>query len=459
MELISTRTGWSTLFLQIPPGEFPVTDVTILAVIILFLLLITAIAAGAEAAYFSLSVKDLNYLKTKEQQSARQAIALLEQPKMLLATIIVANNFINIAIVITSSLLIRVILEYAYALNIGEIIDRYSFIYYAVQILSIGLVLVLFGSVMPRVYAMHNNIRMVLFAAPVLKFLTWLFGPVSKMLVSSSSYLEEKMGQRNSMLSGEHFEQAIEQTVGHTATEEEVNIFRGILKFGNISVRQIMRTRLDISAVPYTISFPQVQQIAINAGYSRIPVYAGNMDSIKGIIYTRDFMPHLDDPDFNWHSLIRPAYFVHESKPIDDLLKEFQHKRTHLAIVVDEFGGTSGIVTLEDIIEEIIGEIRDELDEEELEFTKIDENNFIFEGKTPMNDVCRAAGISSETFREIRGNSGSLAGLILEIAGKFPALNETVSFKEYDFTILETDRTRIKRVRLTINTNQQDALQ
>ena len=212
-----------------------------------------------------------------------------------------------------------------------------------------------------------------------------------------------------------------------------------------------MRTRMDVSGVPFESTFPQVQKIAIEVGYSRMPVYKENLDKIAGIIYIKDFLPHTDEDNFDWHKLIRPAYFVHEGKLIEDLLKEFQQKRIHFAIVVDEFGGTSGIITLEDIMEEIIGDIRDEFDEDDLQFKKIDDNNYILEGKTLINDVCRLIGQPSDTFDVVRGESDSLAGLILEISGKFPALNETVSYKQYDFTVLNIDKMRIQRVKLSIN--------
>lgn len=454
--ILSAITGQSVLPLQISEAVFPATDVTVLIIIILVLLLFTAITAGAEAAYFSLSVKDINYLKTREQLSARQAVQLLEQPRVLLGTIIVANNFINIAVIITSSLLIRQLLEHSYGLPAAVLIKNHALVYYSVQIIAIGFMLVLFGAVLPRVYALQNNVRMVLFAAPVLIALSWLFRPVSRMLVSSSSYIEDKIGGRDNPITGAYFEQVIEQSVGHPATQEEVNIFKGILKFGNITVRQIMRTRLDIIAVRYDHSFPEVQLIAINAGYARIPVYEKSLDTIKGVVNSKDFLPYSDNPSFDWHTLIRPAYFVHENKLIEDLLREFQKKRTHLAIVVDEFGGTSGIVTLEDIIEEIIGDIRDESREEDLQFTKTDDYNFIFEGKILINDVCRIIGRSPEVFESVRGGSDSLAGLLLEISGRFPAVNETISYREYDFTVLEIDRMRIKMVKLTIDQDYTD---
>jgi CBS domain containing-hemolysin-like protein len=265
--------------------------------------------------------------------------------------------------------------------------------------------------------------RMALFSAPVLNIISGIFKPVSKILVSSTNYIEGKIGNKPAAgLSNEDFEHAIELTVGHTATREEVNIFKGILKFGQITVRQIMRTRLDVSGIPHELKFPQVQKLAIDVGYSRLPVHRENLDTVVGMIHTKDFLPHTDDDNFDWHTLIRPAYFVHEAKLIEDLLKEFQQKRIHFAIVVDEFGGTSGIVTLEDIMEEIIGDIKDEFDEEDLHFRKIDNHNFIFEGKTLINDVCRLIGEPSDTFENVRGESDSLAGLILEISGKFPAV-------------------------------------
>lgn len=435
------------LLLQASTGAFSISNTTILIIIILVLLLLTAITAGAETAYFSLSAKDVNYLKTREQPNARQAIQLLEQPKMLLATILVANNFINIAIIITTNVLVSQFIS-------PTVSPVLSFI---TQVVVVTFLLVLFGEVLPKVYATQNNMKMSLFAAPVIRIMTTVFGPVSRMLVSSTTYIEDRMGSKGtSNLTSEDFEQAIELTVGHTATREEVNIFKGILKFGNITVRQIMRTRMDVSGVPHESSFAQVQQLAIEMGYSRMPVYKENLDKVVGMIHSKDFLPYTEETDFDWHTLMRPAYFVHEGKFIEDLLKEFQQKRIHFAIVVDEFGGTSGIVTLEDIMEEIIGDIRDEFDEEDLQYKKIDDSNYIFEGKTLINDVCRVIAEPPETFEDARGESDSLAGLILEISGKFPAVNETVSFEHFEFTILELDRMRIKRVKLTINPNPED---
>lgn len=441
----SSSEGDTTLIpflLQASTEAFSATNLTVLIIIILVLLLLTAITAGAETAYFSLTAKDINYLKLKEEGSARQTLNLLEQPKRLLATILVANNFINIAIVIATNLLVNQLLP-----------DSISPVtLFLVQVVAVTFLLVLFGEVLPKVYATQNNLKMALFSAPVLSAMSRLFKPVSNVLVSSTNYIETKLGNKTSNnISNEDFEHAIELTVGHTATREEVNIFKGILKFGSITARQIMRTRMDVSGVPHELSFPELQKLAIEVGYSRMPVYKESLDKVVGIIYTKDFLPHTEDTNFDWHTLIRPAYFVHEGKFIEDLLKEFQQKRIHFAVVVDEFGGTSGIVTLEDIMEEIIGDIKDEFDEDDLHFKKIDDHNFIFEGKTLINDVARMIGLPSDEFEDVRGESDSLAGLILEISGKFPAVNETVSYKHYDFTVLNIDKMRIQRVKLTIN--------
>lgn len=430
------------MLLNASADAFSASNITILFVIILLLLLMTAITAGAETAYFSLTAKDINYLKTKDQPTARQVIRLLDYPKMLLATIVVANSFINIAIVITTNLIVTQLVSP----------DTSPLLWFLIQIVGVTFMLVLFGEVLPKVYATQNSMRMALFCAPVLGILTGIFKPVSRMLVTSTNYIEKKLNTKtNNNISSEDFEHAIELTVGHTATKQEVNIFKGILKFGNISVKQIMRTRLDVGGIPYDITFPEVQEIAIELGYSRMPVYKENLDKVVGVIHTKDFLPHVDDANLDWHQLMRPAYFVHEGKLIEDLLKEFQQKRIHFAIVVDEFGGTSGIVTLEDIMEEIIGDIRDEFDEDDVQYKKIDDNNYLFEGKTLINDVCRLIGLQGDTFDDVRDESDSLAGLILEIAGKFPAVNEMVSYKNFDFTVLNLDKMRIQRVKLTIN--------
>lgn len=441
LESTEGDTNLIPLLLQSTGTAFSPSSATVLIILILVLLLMTALVAGAETAYFSLSAKDINYLKTKEKSSARTASQLLEQPKKLLATILVANNFINIAIVITTDMFVDSMLP-----------DELNFIIsFLIQVVCVTFLLVLFGEVLPKVYATQNNLRMALFSAPFLQACSWLFSPISKLLVSSTKFIEGRIGTKSSNISNEDFEHAIELTVGHTATREEVNIFKGILKFGNITARQVMRTRLDVSGIDYEMTFTEVRQYCIEVGYSRLPVYKENLDTIAGMIHTKDFLPHIDEDSFDWHALMRAAYFVHEGKLIEDLLKEFQQKRQHFAIVVDEFGGTSGIITLEDIMEEIIGDIKDEFDEDDLHYKKLDDSNFVFEGKTLINDVCRVIGLPSDEFEQARGESDSLAGLVLEIAGKFVSVNDVVSYQQYEFTVVAVEKMRITRVKLTIN--------
>ncbi len=442
MESTEGDTSFHPLFLEISNVAFSTSSATILIVTILVLLLMTGITAGAETAYFSLSAKDINFLKSTDRAGARTATQLLDQPKRLLATILVANNFINIAIVITTDMLVNSLLH---GLHLNHVVS------FLIQVVCVTFLLVLFGEVLPKVYATQNNLRMALLSAPFLQALSWLFKPVSGFLVSSTRFIEGRIGTKSSNISSEDFEHAIELTVGHSATQEEVNIFKGILKFGNITARQVMRTRMDVSGLDADLTFPEVRKHCIDVGYSRLPVFNENLDTIAGMIHTKDFLPHIDDDNYNWHALIRPAFFVHESKLIEDLLKEFQQKRQHFAIVVDEFGGTSGIITLEDIMEEIIGDIKDEFDEDDLHYKKLDDHNFVFEGKTLINDVCRIIGLPSDEFDAVRGESDSLAGLVLEISGKFVAVNEIVKHQQYDFTIMAVEKMRINRVKLTIN--------
>jgi len=420
----------------------PVSQITILVIIILVLLTLTGIIAGAETAFFSLKPKDMVLLKTKEGTAPRRALALVEQPKILLATVLVSTTLLNIALIISTSMLVKLITP-------DGMSSRAIFI---AQVLVVTFVLVLFGAVLPKVYAVQHTIRTVLFSTPVLQVATELLRPLSRTLVSSTAYIEEKLSTRPAdELSTEEFERSIELSVGHTATREQVAIFRGILKFGTITARQIMRTRLDVVGIPETATFAQVQKLVVDAGFSRMPVYRGTLDTVVGTLHTKDLLPHLDaGADFDWHTLLRPALFVHQSKPIEDLRREFAERRLHMAIVVDEYGGTSGVVTLEDIMEEIIGEIRDEFDEEDLSYRKIDDANFLFDGKTLINDACRAMGLQPDAFEAVRGESDSVGGLVLEIAGRFPALNESVSWEGYDFTVLELDRMRIRMVKITL---------
>jgi putative hemolysin len=423
----------------------------VLALLIIVLLVFTALIAGSEVAFFSLSARDINYIKQKEDSSYNSVLKLLENPKRLLATLLIGNNLLSIGVIISTNMLFKSLFDIqsiAPSIPPGLI----TFINIFLQVVLVTFFLVLFGEVLPKVYATQNNLKLSVFTAPFILLLDKLFSPLSNFLVNSTSFIEGRFSSKAKKdISNEDMENAIELTVGHSASKQEVNIFKGILKFGEITVKQIMRTRMDVFGLEQSWTYEQMKKQVMDTGFSRLPVYEESLDQVKGVLYTKDLLSHIDNDNFDWHTLIRPSYFVHESKLIEDLLKEFQHKRIHMAIVVDEFGGTSGIVTLEDIMEEIIGEIKDEFDDDELLAKKIDENNYIFEGKTLINDVCRIVAIPVERFENVRGESDSLAGMVLEIAGKFPKENEVISFENYDFTVIQLNNRRLLKIKMTIN--------
>jgi gliding motility-associated protein GldE len=310
---------------------------------------------------------------------------------------------------------------------------------------------VLFGEVLPKVWATQNNLRFAYNASYIVEIIHYIFKRISTWLVGLSDGVEKFLGGRASSYNYENLDRDIDSSTDSKTSPEEKNILKGIAKFGNITVRQIMRTRLDVSGVNYNISFHDLLRRVEELHYSRLPVYKENLDEVVGIINAKDLVLYLNEgPDFDWRQLLRPPYFVHEQKLIEDLLEEFKSKRVHFAVVVDEFGGTSGIVTLEDILEEIIGDIKDEFDDEESGNGKVDDHTYVFEGKTMINDACKMMGLPPETFDEVRGESDSLAGLVLELAGVFPKIDDVVSSGDFDFTVLELDRNRIKKVSITI---------
>lgn len=422
-----------------------------LAFIILILLILTALIAGSEVAFFSLSAKDINYIKQKEDAGYQTILKLLENPKRLLATLLIGNNFLSIGVIISTNLLFNSIIniEHLFPTLSPSLIALINII---IQVVIVTFFLVLFGEVLPKVYATQNNLRLSYFTAPFINLLDKLCSPISRFLVSSTYFIEGKLNQKSkNEISNEDMENAIDLTLGHTASKEEVNIFKGIVKFNDITVKQIMRNRHDVEGINLKWNFEEMKKQVLDTGFSRLPVYDENLDDVKGIIHSKDLLKHIDEVNFNWHPLMRPVNFVHETKLIKPLLKEFQIKRNHMAIVVDEFGGTSGIVTLEDIMEEIIGEIKDEFDDDDLLAKKIDEFNYIFEGKTLINDFCRIIAVPVEEFETVRGESDSLAGLVLELAGKFPAQNEVVSFENFDFTVIQLEKMRIQKIKVTIH--------
>jgi len=417
--------------------------IAVLIALVLFLLLISFFIAGAEIALFSLTYRDINMLKTKQDEGWKRIVTLLEEPKALLGSLLIANCLVNLGIIILSNFLIDELLPIK---NTWWVVD------FLIKIGVVTSFIVLFGEVLPKVWASQNNLRFAYNASRIVEIIHLLFRRISVSLVNTSDRIERFLGKKTASYSLKELDHAIDITTNNDASEEEKNILKGIVKFGNITVKQIMRTRLDVSGINYNITFPELVRQVEELHYSRLPVYKENLDEVVGIIHTKDILPYLNEESiFNWHQLLRQPYFVHEQKLIEDLMKEFQGKRIHFAVVVDEFGGTSGIVTLEDIMEEIIGEIKDEFDEEESGDKKIDDRNYIFEGKTMINDVCKKMGLASDTFDMVRGGSDSLAGLVLELAGEFPKESEVISSGDFQFTVLELERSRIKKVKITVN--------
>ena len=411
---------------------------TVLSVIIIALFVFSFIVSGAEVALFSLTYKDINVLKTKKDTAWRRIVNLLEEPKNLLASLQIANTFINIAIIIFSNFLIN------------QLLPIEGFWWVLLKVSIVASLLILLGEAMPKIWASQSNLWFAYSVSPVVEIIHYLFRRMGVSLVSMSEGVEKFLGKKAASYSLKEFNQDIDRS-NKDASEEEKNILKGIAKFGYINVRQVMRTRLDVSGIEYAVSFRELKEKVQELHYSRLPVYKSNLDEIVGILHTKDLIAWLHEADdFDWRILMRQPYFVHEQKMIKDLLGDFQQKRVHFAIVVDEFGGTSGIVTLEDVMEEIIGDIKDEFDDEEGADGKIDDYNYVFEGRTMINDVCRKLDIPDDTFDQVRGESDSVAGLVLELAGEFPPVNTVITAGDFDFTVIEADRNRILKVKVTI---------
>ncbi len=441
MDYHSVSTCFSTL--TIPLVVMTPAATTVLFFLLAILFLVSFLVAGSEVAFFSMTTKDINMLKTHKQPAYRRIVSLLEQPKTLLASMLITNSFVNIGIILISNLLIDSILPQE---------AGFSWLGFLTKALIVTILLVLFAEVLPKVWATHQKLRFASTASLLIEICNSIFYRISKRLVHFSNGIEKKFAtDNNSAMDNSHLDYAIDLLPEHEATMEEKQILKGIRKFGDTMVKQVMRTRLDVSGIHLSSNFGEVTQKVEELHYSRLPVYKSNLDEIAGMLHTKDMLPHLGEPvTFDWHTLIRPAYFVHEQKLIEDLLQDFRNKRIHFAVVVDEFGGTSGIVTLEDIMEEIIGEIKDEFDDEESSNKKIDDNTYIFEGKTMINDLCRIMALPQDTFEQQRGDSDSLAGLVLEIAGEFPQENETLVSGEFTFIPMTINKNRIEKVKVII---------
>jgi len=392
-------------------------------------------------AFFSLTLKDINMLKTRQQPSYKRIVSLLEHPKTLLFSLLISNCLVNIGIILISNALMNAWIDsmgFHFLLN------------FLIKIILITGVLFLFGEILPKVWAIHHKIWFASTASMTVDIFNNIFSRMSKRLAAIDTLIGNSLGGDINDPDNSQIDYAIDSLPDNEASNEEKQILKGIRKFSNTTVRQTMRTRLDVSGVEFNTSFVDVIKKIKEISYSRLPVYKNDLDEILGILHTKDLLSHLQDVDFDWHPLMRPVYYVHEQKLIEDLLQDFRNKRIHIAVVVDEFGGTSGIITLEDIMEEIIGDINDEFDDEQSNNKKIDEHNYIFEGRTMINDVCKILNIPSHSFDLLRGESDSLAGLILEIAGEFPKINEEFETSNYIFTVLEINKNRIEKVKLTL---------
>ena len=419
------------------------------AIVLIILLVSSALVSGAEVAFFSLSQTDLNELSNNGKEE-NIVVTLLERPRKLLATILITNNFINILIVLLFASLSETFFgNFNYQLNLFFFTVPIRFL---LEIVLVTFLILLFGEVLPKVYASRNALRFSKTMSKFIHVINILLTPFSLPLITLTKWIEKKLGSKNSNFSVETLSQALELTSEGATTKDEQKILEGIVNFGNTETVQIMVPRIDFFALSDNETYVAVLEKILKNGYSRNPVYKENIDNIIGVLYAKDLLAHLNKTSFKWQTLLREPFFVPENKKLDDLLIDFREKKNHLAIVVDEYGGTSGLVTLEDVIEEIVGDINDEFDDEDLQYSKIDANNYIFEGKTSIKDFCKVLDDEDEEiFEEEKGESETLAGFILEISGKFPKKGEKINFKNYTFTIEALDKKRIKQVKATKN--------
>ena len=416
----------------------PTTGVIVAGVLACILLIFSGYASGSEIAFFSLSPNDLNELDEERNDCDRQIKELREDSERTLATILITNNLVNVTIIMLANYFIAHVIDFGMA----------YWLEFVVITIFLTFLLLLFGEIMPKVYAGQHVLAFCRFSAPGIIALRRIFYPLSSVLLRSGMLAEKVVQKENHVLSVDDLEQALELT-DENELKEEKNMLEGIVRFGDETAKEVMTSRQDVVDLDFRTSFADVLKCVVENNYSRIPVYQGSIDNIRGILYIKDLLPHLSKPsNFRWQSLIRPPYFVPETKKIDDLLRDFQENKVHIAIVVDEFGGTSGIITLEDILEEIVGEINDEYDEEEKPYTRINANTYVFEGKTLLSDFFKILDLDDETFEEVQGDADSLAGLLLEIKGDFPELHERIDFQNFTFEVTELDGHRISKIKV-----------
>ena len=408
--------------------------------LIVVLLIFSALISGSEVAYFSLSPSNKDTLRNNKDNNSSLTLQNLSHPEKLLATILVANNFVNVGIVILTAYTSNLIIDFSSAPTVGFIFN----------VIIITFFLLLFGEIIPKVYATRNALRFAKIMAGPLNVLEHVFRPINSILIYSTSFVNRRIQKHSQNISVDELSQALELTSDHEISEDK-EILEGIVKFGNKNVAEIMRPRVDVIALELKSSFDKVINMVNDSGYSRIPVYSETFDQIRGILYIKDLLPHIHKKEkFRWQTIIRPPFYVPETKKIDDLLEEFQKNKVHMAIVVDEYGGSSGIVTLEDILEEIVGEIVDEFDEDENYYTKISQNKYLFDGKIMLNDFYRVTGCDDTVFDTHKGDADTLAGLILELKGEIPSVYEKIKCEIFVFSIEAVDNRRIKKIKVEI---------
>jgi putative hemolysin len=431
----------STLLQLLTIDASTITGVVFIVVLIA-LLLLSALISGSEVAFFSLGAGELEELED-ESTKHNHIRELLSQPEELLGTILISNNFVNVGIVILST----------YLLNTFFSPELWSpLLTFIIEILAITGVLLLFGEILPKVYANTARLNFARSVVPFIFRLHKILKPLSKRLSKTINRIN--IEGRGPSLSVDDLEQALELTNDEDSTEDEQRILKGIVRFGSTTVKEVMTPRTSVIAIDIKAPFHDTLAHIVDKGYSRIPVYEDQLDQIKGLLYVKDLLPYVDASDnFGWQDLIRTPFFVPESKKIDDLLKEFQQRRIHLAIVVDEFGGTSGVISLEDVIEEIVGEISDEFDDDDLVYSKLDDHNYVFEAQTPLIDFCRVLDLPKDIFESVDGESDSLAGLVLELAGKFLEKNEEITYEAFTFKVESMDQRKLIRIKVTVNPN------
>jgi gliding motility-associated protein GldE len=436
----------SYTLLQLLTGLSLIHYISFAAIVVL--LIMSGLVSGSEVAFFSLKPDDLDRLRESDDRNDKSILSLLEKPRQLLASILIMNNTVNVGVVTISTFLMW---ELSGTRRPEEVLV-------GIVTFVITFFLTFFGEIVPKVYATRNNVSFARWMAGAWKLLVVLCKPIAIPLMKMSSIVEKRIEKKGYQSTVEELNEALELATSTTeTTDEEKEILRGIVNFGTLNVRQVMRSRMDISAVDIDWNFHQLIEFITRSGYSRVPVYRESLDKVEGLLYIKDLLPFLDQDDsFDWRKLLRTPYFIPETKKIDSLLKDFQEKRIHIAIVVDEYGGTAGLITLEDVIEEIIGEINDELDEALLAFQKVDDHTYIFEGKTSLHDFCKALDLDANTFDNIKGESESLGGVILEINKGFPRAGDKIEFSPFTFVIESVDKKRIKRVKVQVHEEQKN---